>query len=209
MNAAESLPTVVIADDHAPIRAGLRAMVEDLGLGTVVGAAERGDDALALVHSLAPDILLADQRMPGLSAMELATTLRDECSATRVIVVSSYDNAGVVRAAIAAGASGYIAKDADDESFAFVLRQVRRGQLAIDPRLLPSLLDSSGDDDLSDRQLDVLQRAAMGHMNERIATELGVSIETVKSHMSDILRKLDATSRTEAVAIAIRRALIE
>lgn len=204
-----SLPTLVIADDHVPIRVGVKAMIEELGLADVIGIADRGDAALEMIRELQPDIALVDQRMPGLTGTELAAAVVQEGLATRVVVLSSYANVRVVRAAIKAGASGYIAKDSDEGSFSFVLSQVADGHMAVDPRLMGELLTSPADSDLSERQLEVLQRVAMGQMNDGIAADLGISAETVKTHLSAIMRKFDASTRTEVVAIALRQSIIE
>lgn len=202
-------PSILIADDHVPIRAGVRAIIEELELGSVIAQVGRGDEAMECIRELAPDIALVDQRMPGLTGTQLATKVREEGLPTRVVVLSAYTNASVVRAAIAAGAAGYIGKDSGEDSFAVVLRQVHERGIAIDPVLIADVLADNQDDELSPRQLDVLQRMATGQMNDAIALGMGISAETVKSHVSSILRKFGASSRTEAVAMALRRALIE
>jgi DNA-binding NarL/FixJ family response regulator len=202
-------PTILIADDHVPIRAGVRAMIEEMELGVVVATADRGDEAMEMIRSLDPDVALVDQRMPGMSGIDIARTATAAQLRTRVVILSSYDNPTLVRAAVRAGAAGYIAKDSDEDSFRYVLKQVHAGARAIDPRLVHELLEDGSGDDLSSRQLEVLERVANGEMNERIASEMGLSPETVKSHVSTILAKLGAKSRTEAAVVAVRRALIE
>lgn len=204
-----ALPTMIIADDHVHIREGVRVMIEEMQLADVVDTASRGDQALELIRQHRPQIALVDQRMSGMTGVEIAAAVQQEQLPTAVVILSAFTNTRLVRLAIRSGAAGYIAKDSSEDSFRVVVNDVLQGRSVVDPALMHLLLKGDAEAELSDRQIEVLQRVALGQMNEAIAVEMGVATETVKSHVSTIMRKFGAKTRTEAVAIAMREALVD
>lgn len=198
---------VLIVDDHKVVRAGIAAMLGDFEWLEIVGEARDGDEAIELALQLKPDIVLTDQGMPGMSGIEVTRRLHEVLPDARVVLLSAFTSRSVVRGALDAGAYGYVAKDSPPETLGMILQSVARGDRAIDPRLLDAVLQ--GEDGLSKREYEVLGLLAKGLMNEAIAQELGISRETVKVHVSAILRKLNATSRTEAVLNAVREDIVD
>ncbi len=189
---------VIIADDHTLFRAGLaRVLANDPRL-ELVGAAANGREAVKLALTERPDLVLMDLRMPVMTGVEATRALRRDAPEIHVLILTAYAEAGLLREALAAGASGYVAKDATpEETIAAILglfgdkdeRLARHAQL------------------LSDRELHVLRQVAAGLPNKQIAKKLGISEKTVRNHLSRVFQKLGATNRTEAVMNAMRRSL--
>jgi DNA-binding NarL/FixJ family response regulator len=201
------IPRVVIADDHPAMRYGIRLRLELDAGATVVGEADNGVLALQLLHDLRPDIAVVDMRMPGLDGIEVATRARREGLSTRVIVLTALADTALVQRALAAGVRGYVDKLSPTEVLVRAIEAVMAGDRFVDPKLLANVVDLDREQ-LSARELEVLQLAANGMQNKVIALELDLSEETVKSHLRNVLRKLGASSRTEAVAAAMRRSII-
>ncbi|MBO9627289.1 MAG: response regulator transcription factor [Microbacterium sp.] len=206
-----SAPTVLIADDHAAIRAGLRIMLESHGI-RVVGEAADGDVAVRNAAALRPDVVLMDLRMPG----------RDGVSATReiverelgdVLVLTSFDEDDLVYGAIGAGAAGFLLKTVDASSLVSAVRAVAAGDGALDPRVTRRALAAAAaatrsaiDEpaslpELTARERDVLDGILQGWSNAALAQRLGISVPTVKTHVSNVLAKLGARSRSHAAAL--------
>lgn len=203
-------PTVLLADDHGAIRAGLRIMLEAQGI-TVVGEAADGDVAVRNAAALRPDVVLMDLRMPG----------RDGISATReiverglgdVLVLTSFDEDDLVFGAIRAGAVGFLLKTVDAPALAQAVRAVAAGEGALDPRVtrralaqsaMPSVPVSRRGDfsDLTVREQEVLDGILQGWSNAQLAARLRISVPTVKTHVSNVLTKLGARSRSHAAAL--------
>lgn len=203
---AGSTHTCVLADDHDAIRDGLRAHIERAQLAMVVAEARSGEQTLDLCSALRPSLAVLDLQMPGLSGVGLLTALRDRNLPTRVLVLSDRDDRETLELALGAGALGLISKECDWNVFVEAVRATLDNRRYIDPALASTL--PSSPDPLSDRELQVLHLLADGCQNEEIAQELEVALETVKSHVSSLLKKLGARTRTDAVAIALRRAII-
>lgn len=203
---ARVAPTILLVEDHPAVRTGIRLQLESHGLA-VVGEAADGGEALAMIRQHAPSVVVADLRMPGVDGMQLVERVRDEALDVSVVLLSAVTEAHFVQRALDLGASGYVSKDAPIETIVTAIDVVASGGRYVDPLLLASVLESSNEQ-LSPRELEVLQQAANGMQNKLIALELDISEETVKTHLSNVMRKLEAASRTEAVAAGLRRALI-
>lgn len=200
-------PTCVIVDDHDVVRTGLRLRLEHDGVVRIVGDAPDGTGALALVRATKPDVALLDISLPGMDGVEVAAQLRDEGHATRIVMFSATIDHALIQRAFAAGAAGFIGKDAHLDVVASGIRTVLNGQRFVDPAVAAELLDEGGQA-LSTRELQTLQMMADGLTNSAIAKQLSLADDTVKAHVSSILKKLDATSRTAAVATAFRRSMV-
>jgi DNA-binding NarL/FixJ family response regulator len=206
----------LVADDHALIRAGTRQILEREPDLNVVGEASTGEEALAMMTELEPDLALLDLRLPDLSGIEIARRARDLGLRTRVVLLSAFDDEEYVLEALRAGASGYLAKTLPSQELAPWLRKVHGGEVAMDPQLAARLArymgHASGRDpepSFSSRELAVLQLLATGQANKQIARQLGISPRTVEGHLSHIFGKLGVNSRTAAVLYAINHGLVE
>lgn len=199
-------PRVLLVEDHPAVRAGIRLQLEARGL-EIVGEAADGGEALTMIRQAAPSVVMADLRMPGIDGMQLVELIRDERLDVAVVLLSAVTEAHLVQRALDLGARGYVSKDAPIETIVAAVNAVAAGGRYVDPMLLASMLDTPSET-LSVRELEVLQQAANGMQNKVIAMELGISEETVKTHLSNVMRKLDSASRTQAVAAGLRRALI-
>lgn len=197
---------VLLVDDHPAVRAGIRLQLESRGV-IVVGEAADGGEALTMIRQTAPSVVVADIRMPGIDGMQLIELVRDEQLDVAIVLLSAVTEAHLVQRALDLGASGYVGKAATFETIVAAITAVAAGGRYVDPMLLASLLDAPGET-LTARELEVLQHTANGKQNKLIAIELGIGEETVKTHLSNIMRKLDAESRTEAVAAGLRMALV-
>ncbi|MFN2545356.1 MAG: response regulator [Actinomycetota bacterium] len=208
---------VVIADDHSLVRQGLRRyldMAEDID---VVGEASNGEEAISLVESEQPDIVLLDIRMPGVDGLEAARKIREKWPNVGAIMLTAYDDRQFVVEAVRAGARGYVLKARDAEHLIQTVRLVAGGNMVIDPQLVVALAEELSQakerdrkaETLTAREIEVLQLLAFGHTNRDIAEKLFISPDTVKTHLEHIFEKLGASDRTAAVAEALRRRLIE
>lgn len=203
-----SATTVVVADDHDAVRLGVRMRLDaEPGLLVVAEAAD-GAQAVAVIREHAPNVALVDLRMPGMGGIEVIEAIAGDSSPTRIILLSATTDAHLVQRALDAGAAGYVGKESPLQTMVSAVQQVALGNRYVDPALVADLLQAEGDR-LSPRELEVLTLASNGMQNKVIAARLGISEETIKSHVSTIIRKLDAGSRTEAVATALRRHLIQ
>ena len=170
---------------------------------TVVGTAVDGDEALRLVESLTPDVLLTDIEMPGLTGLDVAAEIRRRGLPTRVVILTTFARSGYLRRALDAGAAGYLLKDAPSATLAEAIRAVHAGRRAIDPELAA---DAWGEaDPLTDREREVLRLAGEGLANAEIAERLHLSDGTVRNYMSEAIGKLGVTNRTAAARLARER----
>ena len=204
---------VLVVDDHAVVREGIRRLLgqeEDI---IVVGEASSGEEAVALVARRKPDLILMDARMPGMGGIRAIQQILDEPGAVRIIVFTAHGDEDLLWEALDLGAHGFVLKDADGATLTSALRQVAAGEPYVDQRLAPDFLrqlsrpKKSGV--LSAREREILQLLADGCSNREVSERLVLSVETVKTHVKHILSKLDAEHRTQAVAIGIRQSLIE
>lgn len=202
---------VLLADDHALLRLGVRTTLSAEPDMVVVGEAATGDEAQRLCQELQPDVLLLDLSMPGSSAAATVIFIHTQCPNTRVVLLTAYDSEAHARPLIAAGAVGYVLKDNPLAAVVTAIRSVMGGGTWFSPTVLPALLtapEASGDAALTPREREVLEQIAAGRRNAEIATQLGISISTVESHVSHLLAKLNARSRTEALRNARQQGLL-
>ncbi len=209
---------VVLADDHAVVRRGIREFLEQEGDIVVVAEAADGQEAMALVAEHQPDVAVLDIRMPGVGGIEALQSIRLAHPQVKVLVLTAYDDEPYVFAVLQAGASGYILKNADSATLTGAVRAVYRGEPALDPAVMDKVLQqvSSGRplaaqgtlERLTAREIDVLRLAAKGLTNKGIGQTLGISARTVQGHLANAYSKLHVNSRTEAVTEALRRGWI-
>ena len=205
---------VAVADDHPVVRDGLVAMLETQPDFSVVGEAATGQEALQLVATEQPDVLLLDLEMPGLDGLAVLKQLRDTDTGTRVIVFTVFDTDDRIIGAVQAGASGYLLKGAPRADLFAALRTVAAGNSLLAPVAASALQRRVRDHaptrpQLTPREQEVLRQLARGLGNKRIASTLGISERTVKFHLSAIFAKLGASNRTDALTRAAQSGLIE
>jgi two-component system, NarL family, response regulator LiaR len=205
---------VLIVDDHAVVREGLRAFLELQAGIEVAGEARDGEEALEQALALRPDVILMDLVMPKLDGVGAMRELRARVPASRVIVLTSFLDDERLLPAIQAGAAGYLLKDAEPAELARAIRAAHEGETIIDPtvasRLVQAISDgrpSIADQTLTRREREVLELITRGRSNKRIALELGISEKTVKTHVGHVLAKLGVSDRTQAALVAVREGL--
>lgn len=203
---------VLVVDDHALHRDGIRQILGQQPGIEVVGEAESAERALVLVNQLNPSVVLMDIRLPGMNGIDATRRIRRDHPGTRVLVVTAYDDDEYVRSALEAGASGHLSKAAPGRELIEAVRAVATGGTVINPIALTHLL-AGGDtglpaSELTERELAVLRLLADGLHNKQVATRLGISRRTVERHCDNIYAKLGAGSRTEAVVRAISARLV-
>jgi DNA-binding NarL/FixJ family response regulator len=202
---------VVIVDDHALVRAGIRARLASEDDIEVLAEAETGQRAVSLARSLHPDVLLLDLLLPGTSGYDSIPRIAQTSPETKVVICSAMTSAGSVRRAMSAGAAGYVAKRASDDELVEAIHRVAAGQRYVDPSLGPSLAapqEAGLPEPISDRERDVLQLLALGYTNHEIAKMLFISVRTVDTHRAHLMRKLELRSRAELVMFALANGLI-
>jgi two-component system, NarL family, response regulator LiaR len=208
---------VVLIDDHAVVRQGLRAFLAAQPYLLVVGEAGSGEEALELVGAQVPDVVLLDLVMPGMDGVETLRRLKQISPHTQVVVLTSYLQDELIFPAIRAGARSYLLKDASAEEIAEAVRKAARREVVLHPQVAARLMHemqgghhttSNPYLELSDREREVLQLIAEGLSNQQIAEQLVISEGTVKSHVSNILSKLHLVDRTQAAIFAWREGLV-
>ena len=209
--------TVLVVDDHAVVRQGLRTFLELQEDMEVVGEAGDGEQALAAAAELEPDVILMDLVMPELDGVSAIVRLRELAPATRVIVLTSFLDEDKVLPAVRAGAAGYLLKDVQPAELVRAIRMVDRGEALLHPAVAARVLEEiarQGDRAvrhalLTVRELEVLALLARGRANKAIAFDLGVAEKTVKTHVGNILGKLGLSDRTQAALYALREGLAD
>jgi two-component system, NarL family, response regulator LiaR len=210
---------IVIADDHAVVREGTRALLEKEEDMEVVGEASDGEEAVKLIERLKPDIAILDVSMPKLSGIEVTRQVKTILPSLGILILSAYDNDEYVFALLEAGAAGYLLKDGPGKEIAESVRTVYSGESVLHPSIARKVIQRalsgaaktvSGkmETDLSDREIEVLKLAAKGMTNRDIADSLCISIRTVQGHVNSIFHKLNVGSRTEAVFQSIKKGLL-
>jgi two-component system, NarL family, response regulator NreC len=206
---------VLIADDHAVLRAGLRVLIAAQADMEVVAEAADGDEALKKSQETRPDVALLDITMPGRGGIQAIERIRQACPATRVLVLTMHDVPAYLRSALAAGATGYVVKRAADSELISAIRGVHRGRTILDPSLAVMVVQGaigkkvSGGQPvgsatlLSPREREVLDLVAQGYTNQQIADRLGLSIKTVETYRSRLVEKLGLRSRADLVRYAV------
>jgi two-component system response regulator NreC len=207
---------VLIVDDHAVVRSGLKLVLESEEGIEPVGEAGSARDAIFEARSTKPDVILLDVVMPDQSGIEVIPTLLKENPEAKVLVLSMQDDPQYVREAFAAGASGYVLKEAADREVVAAVREVAAGGRYVHPELGARLVTAESEerrraeeDPLSERESDVLRLLALGHTNQEIAKQLFISVRTAETHRSHIMQKLRLSSRAELVRYALERGLLE
>jgi DNA-binding NarL/FixJ family response regulator len=200
---------ILIADDHSVVREGLVSLVKRKSDMVVVAEASNGREAVQLWKEHRPDVTLLDLRMPELDGVGAIKEIRELDENAHIVVLTTYDGDEDIYRAIKGGAKAYLLKDTARDALVETVRRVHAGQTYLPPQLAAKLAERVSGEALSPREIDVLQRMAVGKSNKEIGTELFISEGTVKTHIKSIFNKLDVVSRTEAVATANRRGLIQ
>ena len=200
---------VLTVDDHQLLREGIAAVLEGQPDMVLIGQASNGREAIQSFRQHRPDVTLMDLRMPDMSGIEAITAIRAEFPNARIIVLTTY--AGDVQAAgaLKAGASGYLLKNLVRKELLETIRVVHAGKRRVPPEIATEIAEHVADDALTGREIEVLRRVAAGKSNKVIAAELDIAEGTVKTHMKSIMPKLDASDRTHAVMIAIKRGIFD
>jgi len=199
---------VLIADDHPLLRDGIAAIVNRQPDMTMAGEAANGAEAIERFRELRPDVTLMDLQMPEMGGTDAIRVIRSEFSLARIVVLTTYDGDVEAQHALEAGASGYLLKSSPRTDLLEAIRAVHSGRRYVPAAIAVEIAEHRGDHELTDRELDVLQRVAAGRSNKIAADELGITEETVKTHMKSILAKLAASDRTHAVTIAMKRGIL-
>ncbi len=208
--------SVLIVDDHAVVRQGLRTFLELQADMEVVGEAPDGEAALECVERLVPDVVLMDLMMPKMDGIEAIRRIRGLSPTTRVIALTSFVDDSKVFGSVKAGAAGYLLKDVQPQDLASAIRTVHRGEALLHPAIAARLMqefsaptETGAFDALTARELEVLRLIADAKTNRGIADELVLAEKTVKTHVSNILQKLHLADRTQAAVYAIRKRLVD
>ena len=201
--------TVLLADDHSLVRRGFRRLLEDDTGIAVVGEAQDGDEAIQLARRHKPQVIVMDCAMPGTNGVAATRQILQELPDTAVLMLSMHAEDTLVRQALAAGARGYILKNALDLDLAGAVRRVAQGETMVDPGVSPSAtLKGERNRALSPRELDVLRLICEGHSNRMIATKLSLSVNTVAVHRANIMNALGVHKTAELVVYAIQHGLV-
>jgi len=211
--------SILIADDHGVLRAGLRALLSAEPDLEVVADADNGDDALRLAGELRPEVVLLDVNMPGLGGIEVTRRIKEIYPEMRVLILTVHEDESLFQEAIQAGASGYIIKRAVESELIDAIRAVKRGDLYVHPAMTRALLreisphrvapDDSPIEALTRREVDVLKLIAQGYTNRQTAEALSISVRTVESHRANLMGKLNLRSRVDLVRYAKEHEFIE
>ncbi|MCP4543054.1 MAG: response regulator transcription factor [Chloroflexi bacterium] len=209
---------VLLADDHAVVRKGIREFLEESGNIAVIAEADDGAEALRLVEEHQPDVAVLDIRMPEVTGVEATRQIKKRFPQVRILILSAYDDAPYVFALLQAGADGYVLKTASSDELVRAVHTVHRGESALSPEITSKVVrqaisgrpeSAAGQvETLTGRELDVLRLATRGLTNRAIGHDLGISHRTVQGHLASIYGKLEVNSRTEAVTEALRRGWI-
>jgi two-component system, NarL family, response regulator len=211
MNAARQSASIRIltVDDHQLLREGIAAVLESQEDMMLVAQASNGREAVESFRRLRPDVTLMDLRMPDMSGIEAITAIRAEFPDARIIVLTTYAGDAQAAAALKAGAVGYLLKNLVRKELLETIRVIHSGKRRVPAEIATEIAEHVADDALTGRELEVLRRVAAGKSNKLIAAELDISEGTVKTHMKSILPKLDASDRTHAVMIALKRGILD
>jgi two-component system response regulator NreC len=208
---------ILLADDHAVLRAGLRALLAAQGDLEVVGEASEGAEAIRLCQALRPDVVVMDIGMPGVSGIDATFRIKRDLPAAKILILSMHDDQGYLRQVLRAGASGYVLKKAADTELLAAIRAAARGEVFLDPTLAKALVDevmepkaASGEPPaLSDREREVLRLLAHGHTNQQVADRLCISVKSVETYKARLMEKLGLKGRAELVRYALHHGLLK
>lgn len=210
---------ILLADDHAILRDGIRALLQDEPDMLVIGEAEDGHTTLRLIAELEPDVVVLDISMPMLNGLDAARQIKRDHPRTRVLILTMHENEEYVRQVLASGAMGYILKDAAAHELIDAIRAVHRGEAVLSPAITRLVIEdylrwgdlqtNHQENDLSPREREILQLIAEGYTNKQIAEILFISIKTVQTHRTNLMSKLDLHDRGELIKYAIQKKIIE
>ena len=200
---------VLSVDDHPLLREGITAVIDHQPDMQMVAQAAGGREAIQRFREHLPDVTLMDLRLPDLSGIDAMIAIRAEFPDARIVMLTTFEGDVEIQRALAAGARGYVLKSMPPNELTDVIRQVHAGKKRIPPQVAAQLAEHLADEPLTERERDVLQHIAGGNRNRDIGEKLFISEETVKVHVKHIMEKLGASDRTEAVAIGVRRGIIQ
>jgi len=200
---------ILTVDDHPLLRQGIAAVIASQLDMSLVSEAATGAEAIRQYRECRPDVTLMDLRLPDISGIEAMVAIRSEFPEARVIILTTFEGDVEVQRALEAGARGYVLKNMPPGELVQTIRQVHAGKKRVPPEIAARLAEHLGDDSLTVREIEVLRRVAGGNRNRDIADLLFISEETVKVHIKHIMDKLGARDRTQAIAIAVRRGIIQ
>ncbi len=202
--------TCLIVDDHEVVREGLRLSLSRAPHIRVIGEAADGASAVAMAERRRPNVVIMDVRMPGMDGLEATKVLSEKVPESEVLIFTAYSERSLLTRGLESGATGYILKEAPHATLLRAIEKVASGEQFVDPALMPTFLSGREQTEmLTAREREILQLLADGMSNADVAAKLFISQETVKSHVRHILAKLEADTRTQAVAIALREAIID
>lgn len=210
---------VLLADDHTILRQGIRSLLEHEPDIEVIAEAEDGHQAVKIAAQQKPDVILMDIAMPRLNGLEATSQIKKIYPEAKVLILTMHDNEEYIRRALASGAMGYILKDAASRELLNAIRAVHRGEAVLSPAITRLVIEDylrwgdlkieEPDDNLSEREREILQLIAEGNTNKQIADILCISIKTVQAHRSSLMNKLDLHDRGELIKYAIQKKIIE
>jgi len=200
---------VLSVDDHPLLREGIAAIINSQPDMAMVAQASTGREAIQLFRQHRPDVTLMDLRMPDISGIDAMNAILTEFADARIVMLTTFDGDAEIQRALAAGARGYLLKNTPPKDLLDAIRQVHAGRKRIPQEVAAQLAEHLADEALTEREIEVLQQVSGGNRNREIAEHLAISEETVKVHVKHIMEKLGASDRTAAVAIAVRRGIIQ
>lgn len=200
---------VFSVDDHPLLREGIAALVNNQPDMSLIAEAATGAEAIQVFKQHLPDVTLLDLRLPDMSGIDVLIAIRSEFPEARIIMLTTFEGDVEIHRALQAGARGYLLKNMPPAQLLDVIRQVHAGKKRIPPEIASQLLEHMSDEGLTEREIEVLRQVADGNRNREIAEILFISEETVKVHIKHIMEKLGASDRTQAVAIGLRRGIIQ
>ena len=200
---------ILAVDDHQLIRAGIATLLLPESDMELVGEASNGREAIARFREFRPDVTLMDLQMPEMSGFDAILAIRQEFPAARIIVLTTYAGDVQAQRALKAGAQGYLLKNLLHKELLQTIRTIHSGHRAMSPDVAAQVAEHAGDEGLTPKEIEVLRLIGTGNANKEIAAQLGISEETVKSRVKNILDKLGANDRTHAVTIGLKRGIIE
>jgi len=200
---------VLSVDDHPLLREGLAAIIESQADMTLVSQASNGAEAIQMHRTYRPDVTLMDLRLPDLSGIDAMLAIRAESPDARIVILTTFEGDVEIQRALQAGAHGYLLKSPPPNELVQAIRQVHAGKKRVPPNVAAQLAEHMGSESLSSREVEVLRQVGQGNRNREVAERLFISEETVKVHVKHIMEKLGANDRTQAIAIAVKRGIIQ